>query len=203
MQVTVSVAIMQLQVSAAHMQVTVSVANMWMTIFIVIMEMGVSATIMPVILKALSGLYFTTFVNILPRIRFFEGRNDIQIGYKSYSVLLFSGKTYERWKHLGFLERGGILKKGGEVDLEKGGYDPLTNYVFFATLWHCVKNPCFDIFHAVWPLKELQNRILCVTRVWSLFCSIRSYRSLQFLPIPFNKQGFRFSVFCVFCVFCL
>ena len=36
------------------------------------------------------GLHLTTFVNILLKLRYFEGRNDIQIGYKSYSVLLFS-----------------------------------------------------------------------------------------------------------------
>ena len=68
-------------------------------------------------------MHFTTFVNILPKLRYFEGRNDIQIGYKSYSVLLFSQETYERWGHLGFLERGKNLRKGG-VDLEKEGYDP-------------------------------------------------------------------------------
>ena len=44
-----------------------------------------------------------------------EGRNDMQIGYKNYSVLLFSGKTYERWENLGFVERVGIVEKGGEV----------------------------------------------------------------------------------------
>ena len=38
----------------------------------------------------ISGLHFTTFVNILPKLRYFEGKNDIQIGYISYSVLLFS-----------------------------------------------------------------------------------------------------------------
>ena len=33
--------------------------------------------------------------------------------------------AYKRWGHLGFLERGNIRKGGGggEVDLEKGGYD--------------------------------------------------------------------------------
>ena len=46
----------------------------------------------------------------------------IWIGYRSYSVLLFSRETYERWGHLGFLERGDILEKGG-------GMTPLTNYV--------------------------------------------------------------------------
>ena len=38
----------------------------------------------------MSGLYFTTFVNILPELINFEGRNYMQIGYKSYSILLFS-----------------------------------------------------------------------------------------------------------------
>ena len=35
-------------------------------------------------------LHFTTFVNILPKLRYFDGESDIQIGYISYSVLLFS-----------------------------------------------------------------------------------------------------------------
>ena len=38
-------------------------------------------------------------------------------------------------------------------------------------------------------LKELRNFILCIIRVWLLFCSIRVYISLHFLP--------RFSSFCV------
>ena len=37
----------------------------------------------------------------------------MQIGYKSYLVPLFSRETYERWGHLGFLERGAILENGG------------------------------------------------------------------------------------------
>ena len=58
-----------------------------------------------------SGLHFTTFVNIHPKSRCFEGRNYIQIGHKSYLVLLFS-QSYKRG-----------------VDLEKGGRGmiPLTN----------------------------------------------------------------------------
>ena len=65
--------------------------------------------------SVISGLHLTTFVNILSKLRYFEGRNDIQIGYKSYSVFLFSRETYERWGHLGFLERGGILEKWGLI----------------------------------------------------------------------------------------
>ena len=72
-------------------------------------------------------MHFTTSVNTLPKLRYFEGRNDIQIGYKSYSVLLFSVflRAYESWGHLGFLERGDRRKGGGGVDLEKGGMTPL------------------------------------------------------------------------------
>ena len=32
-------------------------------------------------------------------------------------------------------------------------------------------------------LKELRNRISRIIRFWSLFCSIRVYASLHFLPI--------------------
>ena len=138
MQVTVSVTVMLLEVSVAHMQVTVSAVNMRMIIFIVIMKMGVSVAIMQVVFSAVhyahdcvycnyasdsfhktdqktfesivSGLHFNTFVNILPKLRYFEGKNYTQIGYKSYSVLLFSQETYERWGDLRFLQRGNLRK---------------------------------------------------------------------------------------------
>ena len=99
------------------MQVTVSSVNMWVTIFTVIMQMGVYVAIMQVIFSAVHyahdcascnyaresfdkvdqktfkciilGLHFTTLVYILPKLRYFEGRNYIQIDYKSYSVLFF------------------------------------------------------------------------------------------------------------------
>ena len=32
----------------------------------------------------ISGLHSTTFVNILPKLRYFDGKNDIQIGKTSY-----------------------------------------------------------------------------------------------------------------------
>ena len=56
----------------------------------------------------MSGLHFTTFVNILPKLRYFEGRNDIQrvIQYFRFP------ETYERWGHLGFLEREESEKRG-------------------------------------------------------------------------------------------
>ena len=44
-------------------------------------------------------------------------------------------------------------------------------------------------------LKELRNCILCIIRVWSLFCSARVYISLHFLPDFLVKLGFRLSVF--------
>ena len=133
MQVTVSVTVMLLEVSVAHMQVTVSAVNMWMIIFIVIMKMGVSVVFSAVhyahdcvycnyasdsfhktdqktFESIVSGLHFNTFVNILPKLRYFEGKNYTQIGYKSYSVLLFSQETYERWGDLRFLQRGNLRK---------------------------------------------------------------------------------------------
>ena len=48
-------------------------------------------------------------------------------------------------------------------------------------------------------IKELQNCILCITRVWSLVCSERVYISLHFLYIFFWKSRLLpFSVFSVF-----
>ena len=45
------------------------------------------------------------------------------------------------------------------------------------------------------PLKELRNCILFIIRVWSLFCSVRVYATLHFLPILLVKLGFRLSPF--------
>ena len=44
-------------------------------------------------------------------------------------------------------------------------------------------------------LKELQNCILCIIPVWSLFCSVQVYKSLHFLPILLVKLGFCLSMF--------
>ena len=38
----------------------------------------------------ISGLHLTTFVNIVPKLRYFEGKRDTEIGCISYSELLFS-----------------------------------------------------------------------------------------------------------------
>ena len=37
-------------------------------------------------------------------------------------------------------------------------------------------------------LKELQNRIICIICVWSLFCSARVYKCLHFVPILLENQ---------------
>ena len=44
-------------------------------------------------------------------------------------------------------------------------------------------------------LKELRNYILCIIRVWSLFCLALVYKSLHFLPTRLVKLGFHLSVF--------
>ena len=47
-------------------------------------------------------------------------------------------------------------------------------------------------------LKELQNCILCVVGLWSLFCSVRVSIILHFLPILLVKLSFRLSMFWLF-----
>ena len=44
-------------------------------------------------------------------------------------------------------------------------------------------------------LKELPNCVLYIICVWSIFCSVRVYVSLHFLPILLVKLVFRLSVF--------
>ena len=44
-------------------------------------------------------------------------------------------------------------------------------------------------------LKELRNCILYIIRVWLLFCSVRVYVSLHFLPVLLVILGLRLSVF--------
>ena len=43
-----------------------------------------------------------------------------------------------------------------------------------------------------------RNRILCIICMWSVFCSVRIYISLHFLPAFFVKLGFGLSVFWFF-----
>ena len=124
MLVVLSATLMLVDFSVAIMQVTVSVElyipySNWHTLFIKLTRKYLYKGI-------ISGLYFTIFVNILPKLRYLVGRSYIQIDWKSHSLLLFSWLAYKRWGHLKFLERGNLRKV--EVDLEKGGMTPLTNY---------------------------------------------------------------------------
>ena len=50
--------------------------------------------------------------------------------------------------------------------------------------------------------KEPRKCILCIISVWSLFYLLRIYIRLHFLPIPFKKLVFCFSVFCALCMIC-
>ena len=55
-------------------------------------------------------------------------------------------------------------------------------------------NQCFTNSSEIWTrLMELRNCILCIILMWSLFCSVRVYINLYFLPILFVKLGFRLS----------
>ena len=81
--------------SIVIIQVTVSVVAMWVTVpsnnSILLSQL--SHSFHKIDQKTfeciISGLHFSTFVNIRPKLRSFEGRNYIQIGLKNHSVLIF------------------------------------------------------------------------------------------------------------------
>ena len=58
----------------------------------------------------------------------------------------------------------------------------ISELTIFREFWYSalIKGLKFFCFKS---LKELRNCILCVSRVWSLFCSIWVYLGLPFLPI--------------------
>ena len=91
MQVGVSVALMLVVLSAVHncfyykMQVIVSVIAMLVTLSSNNFKfLSLTPTFYKIDRKIfkdiISGLHFTTFVNTLPKLRYFEGRNYTQIG---------------------------------------------------------------------------------------------------------------------------
>ena len=53
----------------------------------------------------------------------------------------------------------------------------------------------YPYIHIYLSLKELRNCILCIICVWSLFCSVRVYISLHFLPILLVILDFRLPEF--------
>ena len=88
MQVGVPTAIMQVLLSAVHsciyckIQVSVSVISVYVTLssnnFIFLSLTGTHKIDRKTFKGIISGLHFTTFVNILPKLRYFQGRNYIQ-----------------------------------------------------------------------------------------------------------------------------
>ena len=78
-------------------------------------------------------MHFTTFVNILPKLRYFEGRYDIQIGYKNNQYFCFPDRPMKGGDILDIPRKeGGILKKEG--------YDPP-----------------YQLWKQHWELKQLPN----------------------------------------------
>ena len=66
-----------------------------------------------------------------------------------------------------------------------------------------MSTPVLNIFFLLFTiLQELRNCILCIIPVWSLFCSVRVYKRLHFLPILLVKLGFVFLCFSFSC-FCI
>ena len=80
-------------------------------------------------------------------------------------------------------------------------------FFFFETLeiqivYTSSKHVFYSVQYLTSILKELRNCILCIIPVWSLFCSIRVYKSLHFLQILLVKLGFVFLCFGFSC-FCI
>ena len=69
--------------------------------------------------------------------------------------------------------------------------------VSFAYLWQNGEKLIFEKinFSIEEDLKELRNCILCIILVWSLFCLVRVYKNLHFLPILLVKLGFCLPIF--------
>ena len=83
------------------------------------------------------------------------------------------------------------------ISIHHAIFDSHLNYASIVCQTKSLINRIFIIQKKV--LKELQNCILCIISVWSLFCSVRVYKSLHFLPILLVELTFPLSV-SVFCV---
>ena len=68
-----------------------------------------------------------------------------------------------------------------------------TTVIFIATI-----SLKLIFFNLLGPLNEIRNCVLCIIRLRSLFCPVRVYVSLCFLPILLVKLGFRLSAFLFF-----
>ena len=78
------------------------------------------------------------------------------------------------------------------------------NVLNFLVWAHFDNIKSIPLTQSFFSLKELRNCIPRIIRVWSLFCSIRVYRGLHFLPIFLENQFFlSFWAFCVFWLFCV
>ena len=73
----------------------------------------------------------------------------------------------------------------------------LVKNLFMLIILLCLKN-LNQVIKLV-NFKELQNRISRIIRLWSLFCPVRVYASLDFLLIHLENY---FLSLCAFCLFC-
>ena len=96
-----------------------------------------------------------------------------------------------RWKKWGHLSNFHLSKKVHFLqfcaDLSKKSKYVKAIYIYASQRSRCAVS--FGLYMIIqsnpWNinLKELWNCILCIICMWSLFCSVRVYISLQFLPI--------------------
>ena len=139
-------------------------------------------------------MHLTTFVNILPKLRYFEGRNYIQTGFKSYSFSTFVF-LIDLWK----VGTSLISRKGGI--LEKGVWPPLATMREMLLLKSCLL--CFhkitlkNIYLHLWKHSGKiiypwyyrssldSSRWCCATAIFSKFDQTRRVK----MGIKMNVRG--------------
>ena len=131
-------------------------------------------------------MHFITFVKILPKLKYFEGRNYIQSGCDSYSVLC---KVGESW----ISRKGGILEK-------KGGMTPLPTMLLY------LQNPA--IFRIQIIFRTLSRHILAYSegfvllsysepKAYSESCLSRHIQACSGL-INYDSYNFDYKTFTFF-----
>ena len=122
-------------------------------------------------------MHFTTFVNILPKLRYFEGRNYtnwLQELFSTFVFLIDLWKVGTSW----ISRKGEILEKGG-WSRKGGSMTPPTNYGWQVS-YGCASVLIFSLL--VPSLKIHFKKIIIKLKKFSLKKYISKYFSKKLLP---------------------
>ena len=147
-------------------------------------------------------MHFITFVKILPKLKYFEGRNYIQSGCDSYSELC---KVGESW----ISRKGGILEK-------KGGMTPLPTMLLYlqnpamfriqnilrALSRHILAYSEGFVLLAYWESCHIQNFSYLEPKAYSESCLSRHIQACSGL-INYDSYNFDYKTFTFFCTLIL